>query len=300
MKRLTLALTLTSFCGLIACGGQPADEATLDVSEGAAYLMTAEDDDGDVAADALGTMDDAAIDDLAREESEEDLNAPERPDIEPCDFEARRARVLAHYDADGSGDLDADERAALREDIQERRADQSRIRRLAQRVRHHRFRHVRRSFDEDDSGDLDGTERQALVDAMEQRCLERRARILDRFDADDDGRLNREEREAFRQARREALAARRAAILERFDANDDGQLDREERAALREAIAERCRHHRARIIAAFDANGDGELDREERAALRRAIRDRITADGDGRPEAERPTDVTRPEPTRGG
>ena len=79
---------------------------------------------------------------------------------------------IQQYDVDGDGQLNEEERTALRE---ARRA------------------YVLEKFDADGDGELNETERQAKREA-------KRARIVNKFDADGDGELNDEEKQAAREA----------------------------------------------------------------------------------------------------
>ena len=214
--------------------------------------------------------------------------AGEAQTFEACDFSARRARVLANYDANGNGRLDPTELAALSGDIGERvdhRLPDGFAGRVVRRARHVAFRRVLWAFDENNDGRLSMEERTGMIDALENRCRILRGRILSRFDANGDGRLDATELAAARQAFRERLAARKAAVLARYDANGNGTLDPAERAAFRQDLIARARARRAELMQRFDANGDGTLQPDELAALKAFVRARVSgADEPGIPQ----------------
>ncbi|MEM7026900.1 MAG: hypothetical protein AAF410_01605 [Pseudomonadota bacterium] len=83
---------------------------------------------------------------------------------------------VQQYDADGDGQLNEEERTALRE---ARRA------------------YLLDKYDADGDGELNEDERQAKRDAKRDA---KRARVVEKFDADGDGELNEEEKQAAREA----------------------------------------------------------------------------------------------------
>jgi len=115
-----------------------------------------------------------------------------------------RERVRERMDKNGDGEMDADERRAMRRRME-----------------------MRKESDADGDGRLNEEERAAHREKMEAR----RAEHIKRFDADGDGELSPEERAKARETVREETRAR---MLERFDADGDGELSREERAKARE------------------------------------------------------------------
>ncbi len=269
-KRLQ-AVFFSAFAGVgSACGGAATD-ADLLLDEGASFIGAAESDSD---ADQLGVMTTNEAETLASAQSQ-DADAKDAEAREPCDFESKRKRVQQVYDENGDGVLDEDERARLREDLAERRENASGYRKLIHKKRRNKSRRVRWAFDANSDGVLDEDERAELVEAMQARCLERRANILEEFDANNDGELDENEREAAKEARRARHQEKREEILETYDSNGDGRLDREERQALKGDLVDRYEDRRNLIKAEFDANQDGELDEDEIAALKAAIRDRI-------------------------
>lgn len=285
----SLAAASLAALGLAACGSVPTESALLEGSATAVALVS--EDEGAVGEGAVATETDEApafgVDEAAGDEVDRDA-AGEAQAHDACDFRARRARIRAQYDANGDGQLDATERAALRADIGERvdhRLPDGFAGRVARRVRHVAFRRVLWAFDENNDGRLSMEERTAMVDALENRCRILRARVLSRFDSSGDGTLQPAELAAARQAFRERLAARKAAVLARYDANGDGTLDREEREAFKRDLIARARARRAELMAQFDVSGDGTLQPAELAALKAYVRARIHgADEPGMPQ----------------
>lgn len=270
---LTLVITLGAF----ACGPVDDDQAVID--EAAAYLGEAEaEDSDDLSADAAGGMLEQEVDQLA-DEAAEDLPDPTvEPEAGACDLGALRQRVIATYDADGNGTLDASERAQIRQDLGDMRQGRPRLFQAARRIRRHAWHAVRWAFDVNHDGVLDDAERAELVAAAEQRCEARRQRVLDNFDANGDGTLDDSERAAARAARRARVQQRFQDILAAHDTNGDGVLDQTEREALRAAVRAEFRSRRQAVKTQFDLDGNGVLDAAERDALKAAIRQAF-ADG---------------------
>lgn len=156
--------------------------------------------------------------------------------------------VMARYDLDHDGVLNAVEKAALRKDIAEK-VDPIRKSMLQQ-------------YDWNRNGKLDADERAAMTEARKAQHARAETRALQHFDANHDGTLDAQE-QATRRERREAwLSSKKAQALQAFDANGNGLLDPGEKAAMRQMVAE----GRAKALQMFDTNGDGRLDAGERAA----------------------------------
>ncbi|MFZ5440244.1 MAG: calcium-binding protein [Myxococcota bacterium] len=262
---LTLSLTAVSVGGLGCAGGALPDEETL-VGEASSALTVAE-ETGDVTADAAISEDAVADESIALPEMPADADGV-------CDLEGRRARILARYDADGSGRLEAAERQALRADLEARVGHPFAVR-FALRHRAHVMDRLRWVFDENFDGQLSSDERTAMIDALEARCQRIRANLLERFDANHDGSLDATERQAVKDAFLARVRAQRQQILDQYDANQNGVLDEGERAALRADRLAAWEARKAQVKAQFDANGDGTLDQAERLALKQAIQQRI-------------------------
>ena len=180
--------------------------------------------------------------------------------------------LLAKYDANKDGRLDAAEREAIRTD------------RLKPNPRgrseRRRFRYpdpIVARFDKDDDNELDGGEFDAAQKWVDKRFKE----INAEYDADKDGRLNTGERAALskqveagkfkdmgslmgyltrsrssrgdrnRDMRRDEGGLSRASILRKSDKDGDGRLGEEElaaaRATLKKVEAERAREERTGI-----------------------------------------------------
>ncbi len=104
---LTLTLTTASVGGLACAGGAMTEDQTL-VGEASSALTVAE-QTGDVTFDAAGAESDASL----AANGDDAAALPQLPaDADGvCDLGARRARVIARYDVNGDGRLDATERA---------------------------------------------------------------------------------------------------------------------------------------------------------------------------------------------
>jgi Ca2+-binding EF-hand superfamily protein len=177
--------------------------------------------------------------------------------VEACGFGAIVARVIERFDADGSGDLDEAERAALVDEF----GDPA-----------ERFELLVSVYDADASGALEASELESVKADLEARCENRRAALLERFDVDGDGTLDADEREAARAALRERFAERHAARVDRFDADGNGRLGPLERRRAGGMLRDRLAARRQAITDEFDTDGDGELDAEEREALGEHLR----------------------------
>lgn len=181
--------------------------------------------------------------------------------VEGCGFGNIVARVVERFDADGSGDLNADERAVLVDEL----GDPG-----------ERFELLVSIYDTDGSGELTADELDALEADIETRCESRRQALLERFDADGDGTLDDEELEAARDALRERLAARVGRGIGRGIGRGDG-IGAAGRPGGRGigigiGIGERLAERRAAIAEEFDADQNGELDAAEREALAEHLR----------------------------
>jgi Ca2+-binding EF-hand superfamily protein len=177
--------------------------------------------------------------------------------VEGCGFGTIVARVIERFDADGSGDLNDEERAALVDEFGD----------PAERVEL-----LISVYDSDGSGSLEASELDAVKADLEARCENRRAAMLERFDADGDGTLDADEREAARAALRERFAERHADRVGRFDRDGDGRLGPVERRRAGHALRDRLADRRAAIADEFDVDQNGELDAEEREALAEHLR----------------------------
>ncbi|NTX56684.1 calcium-binding protein [Myxococcus sp. CA039A] len=281
MKRVTAhrrilaaALCFTLPFGLTACGDDVPDETTRYVGEAASYLTAAE-EDGALGADAVADTD-ATQQGAMADEDVSGLETEPTDDGQACDFSEHRRTVLAKYDDDGDGALNARELRELKADVGERRDTlRPRLTQLGRRARHWAFWRVRWAFDENGDGALSAEERTALVDAMEARCQRLRTERLEQHDTNGDGTLDEAERQAAREARRARWEARRQERLGTYDANDNGVLDAGERVALRQDRVEAAQERRATLLATYDTNGDGRLSTEEALPLRQDIQRRI-------------------------
>ena len=172
--------------------------------------------------------------------------------VESCGFDVIVDRVVERFDADGSGDLDADERATL---VDEFGDPGDRLELLIS------------VYDTDSSGTLEASELDAVKADLEARCENRLAKLLAEFDTNGDGTLDADERDAAQAALKDRFARRHADRVHEFDGNGDGRLGPGERRRAGASVRSRVEARREAIADEFDVNGDGTLDADERAAL---------------------------------
>ena len=168
-------------------------------------------------------------------------------------FEARRAEMLARFDADKDGKLSCEERKAAHE-----------ARKAEMKAK------FMEKFDTDKDGQISDAEKEAikaefgkrgprrhgkccgpkgprphgprpeLTDEqkaeMKAKFEARRAEMLARFDADKDGKLSCEERKAAHEARK---AEMKAKFMEKFDTDKDGQISDAEKEAIKAEFGKR-------------------------------------------------------------
>ena len=268
LRKTLLALSLS--VGAVACqGGQMTEEETL-VGEASSALTVAE-ESGDVTADAVGG--ETATEMTAS--GDESAVLPQTGDGDGvCDLGARRARVLARYDANGDGKLGPVERDALRDDLQARVGHPVALR-FGLIHRAHVIKRLKWVFDTDLDGSLSADERTAMVDALEARCERIRANVIERFDTNGDGSLDATEKQAAKDALVARVQAFRQQVLTQYDVNTNGVLDDGERQQLRTDRIAAFQARRAAVVAQFDVNDDGTLDDAEKVALKQAITQRI-------------------------
>jgi len=266
---LTLSLAAASLGGLACAGGPPTEEEAL-VGEASSALTVAE-ESGDVTADAVGA--ESATELAASAYESAALPAVPGDADGVCDLEARRARIMARYDANGDGRLGPAERQQLKDDLQARGGGFAF--RFGVLHRLHALKRLRWVFDTNHDGALSTDERVAMRDALEARCERLRANVLARFDANGNGTLEDPEKQAAKDALRARLQALRAQVLSRYDANGDGALDDTERAQLRADRVAAFQARKAEVVAQFDADHDGTLSDAEKTALKNAIIERI-------------------------
>jgi len=197
-----------------------------------------------------------------------------------------RQRFLEEFDTNKDGELDEEERAAMREGFRKRMEDWRQRRELGR-------------YDKDGDGELNEAEqgeadkgraeREERMGQWRERMEQRRAEWTQQWDKDGDGQLNDEERAAMREgmAERGAQMGRQigeilGGLTDRYDADGDGNLNEEERAALRDDVHKRF----SAIREEADADGDGEVSTEERDAIRKSYTEKYDADGDGELSAE--------------
>jgi Ca2+-binding EF-hand superfamily protein len=158
------------------------------------------------------------------------------------------AEVLARFDTNRDGTLDAAERAAMRRDILER----------MQPLRDATVK----QYDWNKNGRLDDEEALAWQQDREQRHAFVEKWALERYDADKNGVLDASEQQVRKAAREEWVRQKKEQILATYDANRNGTLDPEEKAAIRQ----QSDAARQKALEMYDSNRDGRLDDAERSA----------------------------------
>ena len=271
MKILRKTLLTLSLSALAGCqGGAMTEDETL-VGEASSALTVAE-ESGDVTADAVGGE---SSTELSASGDEASL-LPQTPGEADgfCDLNARRARVLARYDANDDGRLGPAERQALKDDLVARAGHPIAVR-FGLMHRAHVIKRLQWVFDSNLDGTLSADERTAMVDALEARCVRIRANVIARFDANGDGSLDAAEKQAAKDAFVARVQALRQQVLTQYDVNSNGVLEETERAQLRSDRIAAFQARRAMVVAQFDVNDDGVLDDAEKTALKQAITQRI-------------------------
>lgn len=266
---LTLSLTAVSVGGLACAGGAPTEEEAM-VGEASAALTVAE-ESGDVTADAVGAEGATELASSAEESAALPAMSDDADGV--CDFGARRARVMARYDANGDGRLGPAERQQLKSDLEARAGGFAVRFGVLHRV--HALKRLRWVFDANNDGSLSSDERVAMMDALEARCERLRAAVLARFDANGNGTLEDAERQAARDALRARVQALRQQLLTQYDVNGNGVLEEPEREQLRADRVAAFQARRAEVVAQFDADRDGVLSDAEKRALKDAVIQRI-------------------------
>jgi len=205
--------------------------------------------------------DEPTSDDVSDDESHEPIMA------RGCGFSEIVANVVARFDVDQNGDLDATEQAALEASYGEGAEHPN-------RGQPTRAALLLEAYDADGSGSLEASELETLQGDIQARCEERRSRLVAEFDVNGDGTLDESEWEAARAALRARIADHHHERIAEFDTNGDGTLDEAERTAMRAALHER----HASVEAEFDDDGDGSLSDDERDELEEYRRDCVKGD----------------------
>ena len=133
-------------------------------------------------------------------------------------------KLLEKFDADGDGKLNAEEGAAAKQAMAERRGEAGSGDGKAEMLKR---------FDKDGDGKLNSDEAKAAKEAMAEH---RKEEMLKRFDKNKDGELDSREEKL---AREEMEQHQKDQMLERFDKDKDGKLDSREERAAKEEMAER-------------------------------------------------------------
>lgn len=251
-----------SVLGLAACGS--AEEAEFELLEDAAMIAALSDGDGEAleSADVEGSTANAA----AESADEAGANAEDTTYEPDCSLNRFRQRVVEKYDDDGDGRLNEAERATLAEEMG------TPGRRFRRFVRHHRRNRLQWVYDADGDGALSAEERAELRNDLEQRCINRKAFLLQRYDANDNGVMDPDEWKAAHADLRSRWQGRRGRVMDRYDANDNGKLDPAERQKFISDSRARIGDRRGKIKSRFDIDEDGSLNDEELAALKEHLK----------------------------
>lgn len=209
------------------------------------------------------------------------------------------ARVLARFDSDKDGKLNAEERKRARSALakQNRAGNGNTAGRNNQRSR----AEVLKRFDVNGDGKLSEQERRKMRQRLANTGAANpanptpnspavaRREMLKRFDKDGDGKLNKQEQAAARKFAQQRFSGslKRPEVIKRFDKNADGKLDAtERRAAMLEfrklatnanrnqapqAAPRATRVDQASLLKEFDRDGNGALSSAERSAALRAM-----------------------------
>ncbi len=236
----------------------------------------------DSGGDTTVTADDAAaVQALAQGEDGSDADTTDATEDAPtmdrdCSFDGIRKHIIATYDQNADGKLEADELAALGEDT-----DGATGRALRKHVfrRHlmrlHRVERLHFIYDDNGDGKLDDSERAELKMDLEERCDNRKAALLAKYDANKDGMLDDAEWKVAVQDLVARFAQHRAALLAKYDTNKDGKLDLDERFAARMDLRDQAAQKLQALKDTYDVNHDGKLDSDEATALRTALKARV-------------------------
>ena len=196
-----------------------------------------------------------------------------------CNADEVVAQVLDRLDADGDGNLSAEELAAVEPELGGRKE---------------RHALLFRMYDADDSGSIEAAELASFESDVTARCESRKQALLARFDANGDGTLDADEQ----QAAEDTLRARFNGRHRHADAGA-GDVDGDRGGRGRGIDFGR---RRSNAEARFDADGDGQLNAAEDASARDHLRGCVRGDhpmegGDEPPAAEPAPEGTTPDDT---
>eukprot|EP01083_Nonionella_stella_P166068 554074_1 len=179
-----------------------------------------------------------------------------------CNISEQEARnIIAQYDVDGDGKLDAQEFEQLKQQILEQQR-QAMSNKMGANQEYN-------ELDANDDGRVDANELGKACNISEQEARN----IIAQYDVDGDGKLDAQE---FEQLKDQIMEEQRANVSNRFDentkynpfdANDDGKVSAQE-------LANACNisHREAQLlIQQNDTDGDGYLDTQEFERLKAQI-----------------------------
>jgi len=161
-----------------------------------------------------------------------------RPEGERGGF--NREEMMKRFDKDGDGELNEEERQAIREEFGNRRGrGDDQMRQL-----------IMRRYDTDGDGELSDAEREVARADFTQMREQIQAKIVPQYDLDGDGELNEQEREAARPAFRAEFERIRAFAV--LDEDGSGDVNPIELAKALSAVGEGSE--------LMDLNRDGVID----------------------------------------
>ncbi len=151
-------------------------------------------------------------------------------------------RVMEKFDANKDGQLDEQEKAAMKADFEARRAEMQ--------------KKSLEKFDANKDGQLDEQEKEAM-----------KAEFKGRRDGKGHGpRAHKGPR--HHKGHGADKGDMHKHMMEKFDANKDGQLDEQEKAAMKADFEARHAEMQKKCLEKFDANKDGQLDEQEKEAMK--------------------------------
>jgi hypothetical protein len=218
-----------------------------------------------------------------------DPTDPEPVRGKACGFERIVEKVVARFDANGDGSLDASERGQIQSDFADDDSDHA-AGADAGVSAHGHLLHGRAAllvalYDTNADGTLDATEIATLKADIEARCEARLAKLVAEFDTNGDGTLDDSEWKAADAALHASFEAKHTDRIKAVDTNGDGKISLAERQAARE-VADQARGGNEEK---FDADGDGKLGDSEQARFRdhgrKCVRDDLPMGSDDSPDA---------------
>jgi Ca2+-binding EF-hand superfamily protein len=235
-----------------------------------------------------------------------------------------REKLMEKYDTNGDGELDDQERSAMKEAWAEKRKNHKGGRRKGS------WSEIRKQYDKDGDGELDDQERSAMKEAWAEKRKNRkggRSKSRKHHHKDGDGRFH-----SKRHARHKGSAKKWGKhggfdlsrhLMTRLDANKDGEISADEvpgkyhkhfksvdadadgtvnqeeiSQAVNKAKTKFVSHVQSRIFDKIDQNDDGKLDIEKIVAKVHAKLNKIDTSGDGFIDKSEFKAITSPPPAK--